>query len=216
MIRKLLDVEGPVVDFLEKCGQLIVLSALWLLCCIPVVTLCASSAALYDGVFQTVRKQEGNAIKTFFSSIKRNSAGYCADGDIASGFWRLVVGFCRCFPQGTPNGNFSCADDSYLPYCGVCPCGHGAVSVWCWRCIEALLCAFFAVYACLFAACAGYGSFDGAANLCVPHEHDFDSPRRVVLVRLFFAGKGSKPLQWKEMKLDRRKRALDYGKQDEI
>ena len=72
MIRKLLDVEGPVVDFLEKCGQLIVLSALWLLCCIPVVTLCASSAALYDGVFQTVRKQEGNAIKTFFSSIKRN------------------------------------------------------------------------------------------------------------------------------------------------
>lgn len=107
MIRKLFDVEGPVVDFLEKCGQLIVLSALWLLCCIPVVTLCASSAALYDGVFQTVRKQEGNAIKTFFSSIKRNFLrGIALTVILLLAFGGLWLGSAAVFHMARPTGIF--------------------------------------------------------------------------------------------------------------
>ena len=65
MIRKLLDVDGPVLGCLEKCGQLIVLSALWLLCSLPVVTACASWAALYHAVTQAVRAGQGSAVKEF-------------------------------------------------------------------------------------------------------------------------------------------------------
>lgn len=47
-MRKLLDIEGPVIGFLEKGGQLIVLSVLWLVCCLPVVTIGAVHHFLYS------------------------------------------------------------------------------------------------------------------------------------------------------------------------
>lgn len=76
-MRKLLDVEGPVIGFLEKCGQLILLSVLWLLGCIPLVTIFASSAALYEAVTSCVRREQGTAAKTFWSSYRRNFPAGC-------------------------------------------------------------------------------------------------------------------------------------------
>ena len=70
-MRKLLDIEGPVIGFLEKGGQLIVLSVLWLLGCIPVITACASTAALYETVRLTVREEQGSAAKNFWAAFKR-------------------------------------------------------------------------------------------------------------------------------------------------
>ncbi len=71
MIQKLFDNEGPVIVTLEKCGQLILLSVLWLLGTVPLVTACASTAALYETVLRTVRGPEGNTARVFWTSFKR-------------------------------------------------------------------------------------------------------------------------------------------------
>lgn len=71
-MKKLLDVEGPVFGFLEKSGQLIVLSVLWILGSLPVVTLCPACAALYHAVTCSVRGGQGDAVKEFGRSFRQN------------------------------------------------------------------------------------------------------------------------------------------------
>lgn len=72
MIRRLLDIDGPFLGVMDKVGQLIVLSALWLVGCIPIVTICASNAALYSAVFRCVRQGEGSAVKQFWKIYRFN------------------------------------------------------------------------------------------------------------------------------------------------
>lgn len=72
MIRKLLDVDGPFLGFLEKIGQLIVLSVLWLLGCIPLCTVCTSCGALYHAVTFSVRGGQGSPVKEFWESFRAN------------------------------------------------------------------------------------------------------------------------------------------------
>lgn len=72
MIKKLWAMDGPVWNFLEKCAQLIVLSVLWLLGCLPVVTFCGSCGALYQAVNCSVRQGQGSAAKVFLRSFRKN------------------------------------------------------------------------------------------------------------------------------------------------
>lgn len=71
-MKKLWSQEGPVWNCLEKCGQLIVLSVLWLLCCLPVVTFCGSCASLYQAVCLSVRREQGNAASVFLRCFREN------------------------------------------------------------------------------------------------------------------------------------------------
>lgn len=71
-MKKLLDLEGPVFGFLEKTGQLITLSVLWLLGCLPVITLCTSCAALYHAVTDSVRFAQEPTVKTFARGFRDN------------------------------------------------------------------------------------------------------------------------------------------------
>lgn len=72
MMKRLLDIDGPFLDFLEKVGQLIVVSGMWLLGCIPIVTICTSNAALYYAVYKSLRLGEGSAVKNFLKSYREN------------------------------------------------------------------------------------------------------------------------------------------------
>lgn len=72
MIEKLLDVEGPFIGFLDKAGQLIVLSGLWILGCVPIITIGTSTAALYYAVIKSVRRGQGSAVKEFWKSYRAN------------------------------------------------------------------------------------------------------------------------------------------------
>ena len=72
MRNKLWSQDGPVWSCLETCGQLIVLSVLWLLCCLPVVTFCSSCGALYQAVTLSVRGNQGNGAAVFFRSFREN------------------------------------------------------------------------------------------------------------------------------------------------
>lgn len=64
--------EGPLIGFLQKIGTLIVLSVLFLLCSLPVVTIGAAASALYYAVAKSVRRERGYPTKEFFRAFKRN------------------------------------------------------------------------------------------------------------------------------------------------
>ena len=70
MLKKWLDVDGPLMGFLGKTGQLIELSALWLLGCLPVITIGASTAALYYAVVKSVRRDRGKAAGEFWRRFR--------------------------------------------------------------------------------------------------------------------------------------------------
>lgn len=53
-------------------ADLIVLNALTLVCCIPIVTAGASLTAMYAGVFRLKRGEEGYLVKEFFRDFKNN------------------------------------------------------------------------------------------------------------------------------------------------
>ena len=72
MIRDALNVESPLMGFLNKTGQLIALSCLWLLGCLPIVTIGTSTTALYYAVIKSVRREQGSAIQEFWRSYKAN------------------------------------------------------------------------------------------------------------------------------------------------
>ncbi len=64
--------EGPLIGFLQKVGMLIVLSVLFILCSLPVITVGAAASALYYAVAKSVRRERGYATKEFFRAFKRN------------------------------------------------------------------------------------------------------------------------------------------------
>jgi len=72
MMDRLLNIDGPLLAFLNKTGQLIALSALWLLCCIPLFTIPAATTALYYAVCKSIRFDTGSAVKEFIRSFRAN------------------------------------------------------------------------------------------------------------------------------------------------
>ena len=67
---RLLDVDGPVFTVLTKTGELILLSFVWLVCSLPVITLGASTTALYYAVVKNIRRGRGYPIREFFKMFK--------------------------------------------------------------------------------------------------------------------------------------------------
>lgn len=64
--------EGPVFTFLSRVADLFWLNLLFILCCIPVVTVGASVTALYYVTLKMAKDQEGYITRSFFKSFKEN------------------------------------------------------------------------------------------------------------------------------------------------
>ena len=69
---KLFDLDSPIMNFLGKLADLIILNILAFICCIPIVTAGASMTALYYVCLKMVRNNEGYIMKSFFKSFKQN------------------------------------------------------------------------------------------------------------------------------------------------
>lgn len=69
---RLFDLDSPVMNFLNKLADLIILNFLTLICCLPLITVGASLTALHHVLLKMVRNEEGYIIKTFFKSFKQN------------------------------------------------------------------------------------------------------------------------------------------------
>jgi len=65
------DVDGPVVTFLTKTGELILLGLVYVLCCLPVVTFGAATTSLYNAVGKSIRHGRGYPVREFFRGMKQ-------------------------------------------------------------------------------------------------------------------------------------------------
>ena len=71
-MKNLLNLESPLMQMLTRIGDMILLNVLFLLMCLPVVTIGASTAALYDAAFRAFRKGEKNSWQRFARVFREN------------------------------------------------------------------------------------------------------------------------------------------------
>lgn len=64
--------EGPLMSFITKIAYSAYLNVLWFICCLPIVTVGASTTALYYVTLKIAKNEEGNLTRAFFHSFKQN------------------------------------------------------------------------------------------------------------------------------------------------
>lgn len=71
-MRNLFNLDNPVVQFLARVGDLIIVNALFLICCVPVVTIGASIAAMHKVTQAIIFDEDNGTVKTFFRGFREN------------------------------------------------------------------------------------------------------------------------------------------------
>ena len=71
-MRRLLDINNPIMRFLTAMFDLMALSVLWVVFSLPIFTMGAASTALYSAAYHHVRKGEDYLWNSFFSAFKEN------------------------------------------------------------------------------------------------------------------------------------------------
>ena len=69
---KIFDMDSPVMRFLNRVADLLMLNILMIFCCIPVITIGASFTAMHYVILKMVRGEEGYLFRGFFKSFVRN------------------------------------------------------------------------------------------------------------------------------------------------
>lgn len=68
---KFFNLDAPAIRFLGKVGEIMMLTALWLVCCLPFFTVGAATAALYRLMFN-LKEDRSTKISDFFRAFKEN------------------------------------------------------------------------------------------------------------------------------------------------
>lgn len=68
---KIFNLDAPVIQWLGKVGQMMLSSVTWLICCLPIFTIGASTAALYRMMFN-LKEDKSCALKEFFRAFREN------------------------------------------------------------------------------------------------------------------------------------------------
>ena len=71
-MNNLFNLDGPVLQFVNKIVYSVYLNILWFICCIPVITAGASTTALFYVTLKIAKNEEGNITKAFFHSFREN------------------------------------------------------------------------------------------------------------------------------------------------
>lgn len=71
-MNSLFDPNNSVMQFITRIVYSVYLNILWFICCIPIVTIGASTTALYYVTLKMAKNEEGNITKAFFHSFKTN------------------------------------------------------------------------------------------------------------------------------------------------
>lgn len=69
---KFFNYDSPIMQFLTRLTDLFILNFLFLICCIPLVTIGASATALYSVTLKMVKKEESYIFSSFFRAFKSN------------------------------------------------------------------------------------------------------------------------------------------------
>lgn len=71
-MSKLFDIESPVMRFLSRMADMVILNLLVMVCCIPIITVGAAYTAMHYVLLKMVRDEEGYLIRGFFKSFVQN------------------------------------------------------------------------------------------------------------------------------------------------
>lgn len=66
------DLESPIMRFLNRVADLMILNLVMIVCCLPVITIGASVTAMHYVVLKMIRGEDGYLIRGFFKSFKTN------------------------------------------------------------------------------------------------------------------------------------------------
>lgn len=69
---KIFDLDSPVMRFLSRMADLMLLNVVITVCCLPIITIGASVTAMHYVMLKIVRGEEGYIVKDFFKSFKMN------------------------------------------------------------------------------------------------------------------------------------------------
>ena len=71
-MSRVFNYEGPVFTSLSRLADLFWLNLLYIICCIPLVTVGAASTALYYVTLKMAKDEEGYITRSYFKSFKDN------------------------------------------------------------------------------------------------------------------------------------------------
>lgn len=69
--EKIFSFDSPVMCFLSRTGNLIELNLLWLLCCLPVLTIGASTTAMHTVLIGWISGRDDRVAKPFFAALRQ-------------------------------------------------------------------------------------------------------------------------------------------------
>ncbi len=69
---KFFNYDSPFWSFMTRIADLVILNLMWLIFCIPVFTIGASTAAMYRVTLNLVRGEGGGVVRSFWDAFKRN------------------------------------------------------------------------------------------------------------------------------------------------
>lgn len=106
---RLFNYDGGIMQTLSRFFDCICLSFLWFLCCIPIFTIGASSAALYYAYNKVIRQKRSYIVKEFFHGFKINFKQSTVVWLITIAFYLLIffdLAFLRELSESIPFASF--------------------------------------------------------------------------------------------------------------
>ena len=70
--RNIFGFDGSFINFCDKLFDVMALGFLWILCSLPIITIGASSTALYYAMVKCIKKGDGYITREFFHSFRMN------------------------------------------------------------------------------------------------------------------------------------------------
>lgn len=71
-MSRLFEIDGKLFNAMSKIADLVMLNLLWLVCCLPIVTIGASTSALHCVTLKMARNEDTYICSSFFHSLKEN------------------------------------------------------------------------------------------------------------------------------------------------
>lgn len=85
-MKELFNLDNPFMQLLTRVGDLIIANFLFLVCCVPLITVGASAAALHKVTQAMVLEEDNGIARTFFRAFRENFRQ-------ATGVWLLMLVF---------------------------------------------------------------------------------------------------------------------------
>lgn len=102
-MNKWFDLDSPIMQALSRMADMVLLSMLWFVCCLPVITIGPSTTAMYYVALKMARGESVKIGATFFQAFKSNfkQAAIMNVISLAIGAVLVVDGYYWFFAQGS-------------------------------------------------------------------------------------------------------------------